>query len=55
LLVAYRTPGHIAHYRCILTPHSAFYTEEGFEEMRRKAAQEARRALLGERLRNQVS
>ncbi|HMQ16959.1 MAG TPA: C-terminal binding protein [Phycisphaerae bacterium] len=54
LLAAHRTPGHIAHHRCVLTPHSAFYTEEGFVEMRRKAAQEARRAIRGERLRNAV-
>jgi len=29
----------------ILTPHSAFYSEEGFFEMRQKAAQELRRIL----------
>lgn len=55
LVAAHRTPGHIASYRCILTPHSAFYTEEGFAEMRRKAALEARRAITGERLRNCVN
>lgn len=55
LLRAARDPGHIAHERCILTPHSAFYTEEGFVEMRRKAALEARRGLVGERLRNRVN
>jgi D-3-phosphoglycerate dehydrogenase/C-terminal binding protein len=54
LLAAARNPEHVAHHRCILTPHSAFYTEEGFEEMRRKAALEVRRALLGEKLRNRV-
>lgn len=55
LLVAARDPQHPAHYRVLLTPHSAFYTEEGFEEMRRKAAQEMRRALLGLPVRNRVS
>lgn len=55
LLRAARDPHHIASHRCVLTPHSAFFTEEGFIEMRRKAALEARRALLGERLRNCVN
>lgn len=55
LLRAARDPAHVAWRRCVLTPHSAFFTEEGFVEMRRKAAREARRALLGERLRNCVN
>ena len=29
----------------IITPHSAFYSEEGFVEMREKAAQELKRIL----------
>jgi len=32
----------------ILTPHSAYYSEEGVEEMRKKAAMEAKRVLKGE-------
>ena len=36
------------HRRLIFTPHAAFYTVEGFEEMRRKTAEEARRLILGE-------
>ncbi|GIW88009.1 MAG: hypothetical protein KatS3mg108_2333 [Isosphaeraceae bacterium] len=36
------------HPRIIFTPHAAFYTVEGFAEMRRKAAEEARRLLLGQ-------
>ena len=36
------------HPNVILTPHSAFYSVEGFEELRRKTAEEARRLLLGE-------
>jgi D-3-phosphoglycerate dehydrogenase/C-terminal binding protein len=55
LLAAYHDPKHVAHHRLILTPHSAFYTEEGFEEMRRKAALEVRRGILGETLRNRVN
>lgn len=37
------------HPRVILTPHSAFYSVEGYTELRRKTAQEVRRILLGER------
>ena len=35
------------HPRVILTPHSAFYSVEGFVELRTKAAEEVRRVLLG--------
>ncbi len=55
LLAAFRDPGHVAYHRCVLTPHAAFYTEEGFVEMRRKAALEVGRALRGEPLRNRVN
>ncbi|MBI3298621.1 MAG: C-terminal binding protein [Elusimicrobia bacterium] len=41
--------------RLVLTPHSAFYSEASIVEMRRKAALEVRRALLGEPSRNAVS
>ena len=39
----------------VLTPHTAFYSDEGMIEMRVKAAQEITRALRGERLRNCVN
>ncbi len=55
LLTAFRDPRHVAYHRCVITPHAAFYTEEGFTEMRRKAALEVRRALRGEPLRNRVN
>jgi C-terminal binding protein len=55
LLRAVRDPGHVARHRCLLTPHSAFFSEEGLHEMRRKAALEVRRALRGEPLRNRVN
>jgi phosphoglycerate dehydrogenase-like enzyme len=42
------------HPRVILTPHSAFYSVEGFVELRTKAAEEVRRILLGERPRNPI-
>ncbi len=43
------------HPRVILTPHSAFYSIEGFIELRTKAAEEARRVVLGEPVRNLVN
>ena len=44
-----------AHPRVILTPHTAFYSVEGFAEMRTKGAMEARRVILGEPVRNPVN
>jgi phosphoglycerate dehydrogenase-like enzyme len=38
----------------ILTPHSAFYSVEGFVELRTKTAEEVRRILLGEPPRNPI-
>jgi D-3-phosphoglycerate dehydrogenase/C-terminal binding protein len=55
LLRAWRDPSHPAFHRLIVTPHSAFYTEEGFMDMRTKGAQAVRRALLGQPLRNVVN
>jgi phosphoglycerate dehydrogenase-like enzyme len=43
------------HPRVLLTPHTAFYSVEGFREMRRKGAEEARRLVLGEPVRNPVN
>jgi phosphoglycerate dehydrogenase-like enzyme len=43
------------HPKILLTPHSAFYSVEGFHEMRLKGAQEARRLVLGEPVRNPVN
>ncbi len=43
------------HPRMLLTPHTAFYSVEGFEEMRSKGAIEARRILTGEAVRNPVN
>jgi C-terminal binding protein len=43
------------HPRIVLTPHSAFYSVEGFQEMRTKGAAEARRILTGEAVRNPVN
>src|SRR5262249_9414143 len=43
------------HPRVILTPHSAFYSVEGYVELRTKTALEVRRILLGEKPRNPVN
>ncbi len=55
LVLAARNPEHVACDRLLLTPHSAFYSEEGFEEMRRKAALEMGRILAGRPVRNRVN
>jgi phosphoglycerate dehydrogenase-like enzyme len=43
------------HLRLVLTPHSAFYSVQGFSEMRIKGAQEARRILRDEAVRNPMN
>ena len=43
------------HPNVIFTPHSAFYSSEGFVELRTKTAHEVRRVLLGERPRSPVN
>ena len=55
LLLAWRDPGHPAHDRVILNPHSAFYTEEGLRDMRVKGSENVRRVLLGKPARNVVN
>jgi D-3-phosphoglycerate dehydrogenase len=44
-----------SHPRVLLTPHAAYYSVESFVEMRTKGAQEARRLLLKEPVRNPVN
>ena len=55
LLVAWRDPNHPAHDRLIVNTHSAFYSEEGLEEIRRKGAENCKRAILGEKPINVVN
>jgi C-terminal binding protein len=55
LVRAWRDPHHPAHDRLILTPHSAFYTEEGLADMRIKSSRNARRALTAQRPWNVVN
>lgn len=55
VLVAWRDPDHPAHDRLLLTPHAAFYCEEGLLEMRRKGSENCRRVLQGKPPRNVVN
>jgi len=43
------------HPSILLTPHTAFYSVEGYAELRTKTAEEVRRILLGEPPRNPVN
>ena len=43
------------HPNILLTPHTAFYSVEGYTELRTKTAEEIRRILLGEPPRNPVN
>lgn len=43
------------HPRVLLSPHSAYYSVEGYWEMRSKGAEEARRAITGQPLWNPVN
>jgi D-3-phosphoglycerate dehydrogenase len=43
------------HPNVLLTPHTAFYSVEGYTELRTKTAEEIRRILLGEPPRNAVN
>lgn len=54
-LKAWRNPEHPASTRLILNPHSAFYCEEGMDDMRIKGSENCRRAILGQPLRNVVN
>jgi C-terminal binding protein len=55
LIAAWRNPGHPAHDRVIINPHSAFYSEEGLDDMRIKGSENCRRVLLGHPPRNVIN
>lgn len=55
LIKAWRDPLHPAHDRVMITPHIAFYSEEGRKEMRIRSAQACRAALLGDPIPNVVN
>jgi D-3-phosphoglycerate dehydrogenase/C-terminal binding protein len=55
LVAAWRDPQHPAYHRVLLTPHSAFYSEEGLMDMRIKGSEACRQALCNEPVRNIVN
>ncbi len=55
LVEAWKDPAQPAHHKVIINPHAAFYSEEGFMEIREKSALACRRALEGKPLRNVVN
>ena len=55
MLLAWRDPDHPAHHRLIVNPHSAFYCDQGLMDIRVKASDACRRALLGMPVRNVVN
>jgi C-terminal binding protein len=55
LVAAWRDPTHPAHHRLLITPHTAFYSEEGLLDIRLKASDACRRALCGKPLRNVIN
>lgn len=55
LVTAWRDPKDPCFDRVIITPHSAFYSEEGLMHIRVKTAEACRRALTGQPLRNRVN
>lgn len=55
VMLAWRDPNHPAHDRMIINTHSAYYSEEGEQEIRRKGAENCKRAILGEAVLNVVN
>jgi D-3-phosphoglycerate dehydrogenase/C-terminal binding protein len=55
LIRAWRDPNDPCHDRVVIAPHAAFYSEEGIRDIRIKAAEACRKALLGQPLRNVVN
>jgi len=55
LIAAWRDPNHPAHHRLIVTPHLAFYCEEGLMDMRTKGCDAVRKALCGQPIPNVVN
>lgn len=48
VIAAWRNPEHPAYSRLIINPHSAFYCEQGLDDMRTKGARNCLRVLRGE-------
>lgn len=54
LLVRWRNPDDPLHHRLIITPHAAFYSEEGRADIRVKTAIACRNAVEGRPVRNLI-
>lgn len=55
VIIAWRDPEHPAHDRLIINPHSAFYSEQGLDDMRIKGSENCRRVLRGQPPRNIIN
>ena len=55
LITAWRDPNDPCHDRVVISPHAAFYCEEGLMDIRVTASHACRKALLGQPLRNVVN
>lgn len=55
LVKAWKDPHHPAYHKVLINPHSAFYSEEGLEEIRVKGAHACLKAIKGELVRNVVN
>lgn len=55
LIIAWRNRDPWISERLIITPHSAFYNIESYQELRKKAAEEAKRVLEGKKPKNCVN
>jgi D-3-phosphoglycerate dehydrogenase/C-terminal binding protein len=55
LVSAWKDPSHPAYCRAVLNPHSAYYSEDSFADLREKVAMTCRRALEGLPLYNVIN
>jgi C-terminal binding protein len=55
LVQAWKNREHPAYHKVLINPHSAFYSEEGLQEIRVKSAQACLRALKGDEVGNVVN
>jgi D-3-phosphoglycerate dehydrogenase/C-terminal binding protein len=55
LVQAWQDPQHPAFHKVIINPHSAFYSEEGLQEIRIRSAQACKLAIEGLPVRNIVN
>ena len=55
IIAAWRDPNHPCYDRVLINPHSAFYSEQGLDDMRIKGATACHNALTGKLVRNIVN